>query len=459
MKQIFLAAFCLLTFGAFYSAEACSCVSMDTPTCAIGGVAEGSSVVFSGIVNEILPIKVKSSDGRYEYEQWLVKFGVAETFKGTAVQTIEVETGRGGGDCGYNFQVGVSYLVYTYKTQAGNLATGICSRTRELAKATDDLEYFRGLTNKKPVGSLFGVVHESRSYKDGQVREPPRLLTGVRVTIDGPSGILESLTNDDGKYSFDDLKPGEYILKFYPPAEVSFGRTEQKLKILPKACSVYHASFSKRTSVSGRLSDHEGNSPGKIGVVMVPVEEIASKLPRDVRFIETDENGAFTVIHLAPGRYYLGFRIDRISGRDTLYPPIFYPGTEKVSEATEIVVTEGTVIENLNFQLLPKMTLRKIEGSVMLPDNKKPFNPYLCAQEISGSTVQCGQLNLVVKDGKFSFDLPEGLAYRLIVHDNPPNNAQQIHAEPATLPTNGPVKDLKLVISEPGGSCAKCRVR
>jgi hypothetical protein len=60
-----------------------------------------------------------------------VTFKVNEAFTGVANDTkqISIETGLGGGDCGYAFERGVEYLVYAHRTRAGGLGTGTCSRT------------------------------------------------------------------------------------------------------------------------------------------------------------------------------------------------------------------------------------------------------------------------------------------------------------------------------------------
>ena len=79
----------------------------------------------------------------------VVRIQLADVFSGvdSKEKEIEVVTGQGGGDCGYPFQVGVDYVVYARRNAEGQLETGICSRTRTLAQAAEDLDYFRGMAN------------------------------------------------------------------------------------------------------------------------------------------------------------------------------------------------------------------------------------------------------------------------------------------------------------------------
>jgi hypothetical protein len=57
-----------------------------------------------------------------------VKFRVESVWKGKLTQEVIIFTGHGGGDCGYQFEVGESYLVYASGSNE-SLSTNICQRT------------------------------------------------------------------------------------------------------------------------------------------------------------------------------------------------------------------------------------------------------------------------------------------------------------------------------------------
>lgn len=57
-----------------------------------------------------------------------VKFLVEKIWKGKLSREVNIFTGRGGGDCGYQFEVGESYLVYASGANE-SLSTTICQRT------------------------------------------------------------------------------------------------------------------------------------------------------------------------------------------------------------------------------------------------------------------------------------------------------------------------------------------
>ena len=65
-----------------------------------------------------------------------VKFLVEKVWKGKVSRHVNIFTGRGGGDCGYHFEAGESYLVYAYGSTEG-LSTNICQRTAPRAGSAD----------------------------------------------------------------------------------------------------------------------------------------------------------------------------------------------------------------------------------------------------------------------------------------------------------------------------------
>ena len=121
----------------------------------------------------------------YTVAPLLVRFRVQERFRGATDNIVEVSTGRGGGDCGYPFQVGEAYLVYAFKAgDSGTVRTGICSRTRPLEKASDDLEFLRALPNQPPGATIFGKVTLHEESSTGWQSTP---MAGIQVSINGPT--------------------------------------------------------------------------------------------------------------------------------------------------------------------------------------------------------------------------------------------------------------------------------
>lgn len=72
-----------------------------------------------------------------------VTFAVRKAWKGVSSRRQTLVTGRGGGDCGFEFQPGIDYLVYAYPPGQDGCQTNICTRTREAEYAAEDLAYLQ----------------------------------------------------------------------------------------------------------------------------------------------------------------------------------------------------------------------------------------------------------------------------------------------------------------------------
>ena len=95
---------------------------------------ERQDAVFSGSVIEIIMV---------EDELLSIKFDVIDVWKGVEGKEITVYTGSHDGICGYNFQMNKDYLVYAnWNNEAkrlGIIGVSLCSRTRLLIEASEDL--------------------------------------------------------------------------------------------------------------------------------------------------------------------------------------------------------------------------------------------------------------------------------------------------------------------------------
>ena len=71
---------------------------------------------------------------------------VLQQWKGAPSRSLEIVTGRGGGDCGYLFQVGQTYLVYS---GLGLLGVTICGRTMSGQDAGPDAQVLDRLVHSR----------------------------------------------------------------------------------------------------------------------------------------------------------------------------------------------------------------------------------------------------------------------------------------------------------------------
>lgn len=109
------------------STQACSCL----PPGSVAEERDNSNAVFQGTVESIQSSSTTKNT---------VIFQVDKYWKGNVGKTITVQTEENSASCGYPFQEGKKYLVYTRNTiDLRNFSTGLCSRTNLLTKAEKDL--------------------------------------------------------------------------------------------------------------------------------------------------------------------------------------------------------------------------------------------------------------------------------------------------------------------------------
>jgi len=110
--------------------------------------ADQSAAVFEGHVEAV-------TDAEGPGRQQSVSLHVVRSFKGTDAERIELATAGDTAACGYHFEVGQSYLVYADADAANSAQLGVslCSRTRAMAEADDDLQVLgMGATPVEPTG-------------------------------------------------------------------------------------------------------------------------------------------------------------------------------------------------------------------------------------------------------------------------------------------------------------------
>lgn len=442
------------------SVNACSCFASGAPCEAFWN----ASAVFSGTIEKVDVITNERTlaDGTKVYGpvRKEVYASVIESFIGIGAETkVKIHTGGGGGDCGYNFQEGQKYLIYAYKNpQTGQISTGICTRTRLLEKAGEDVEYFHSLATAKSGSTIYGGVFQRYIRKEDEPYRKAKPLENILLTFQRDGGEkIEARTDAQGAYRLEGLTPGEYKIRIDTPAGLWGGSGEQKVKVFDKGCAASSFVVETNTQLSGRILD-ENSLPVEMSVQLVPVDQINNRAQKNLQMSYTDKDGRFSFRSIPNGTYYLGVRLFRIAEPFFPYLRTFYPGTTDLQKAQVITINEGQVVENYDFKLPGKLSMRKVEGVVVYPDGSPAPNASIGVQETEYAE---GSMGYVLAnsgaEGKFSLLLPDGLRFLLkpvvAAKDTP---SRQRHAEPVEISANGDVTNIKFVITEPNGNCEKC---
>jgi hypothetical protein len=140
-KFLIIASFLFVIFYA-EKTYACSCLAPDPNQSLEQQVTEAyenSTAVFSAKVLSI-------SENSAEYSK-TIKLKLTKSWKGKFGKSITVTTAMDSAMCGYNFEIGKTYLIYANGKDVKNLSAGLCSRTAQL-KANEDVKVLHKLKKK-----------------------------------------------------------------------------------------------------------------------------------------------------------------------------------------------------------------------------------------------------------------------------------------------------------------------
>lgn len=131
-------------------------------------------------------------------------------------------SGTTSGDCGYDCQIGETYLVYANEEEGtDHFFTSTCTRTKRLSDAGDDLAYLYFYKDQPEASSrLEGFVTSDR--KSQQIIDPMHDPSAIGSPLSGlifqlQSGGLTHYAESDsnGRFVFDGLPDGSYELSVF----------------------------------------------------------------------------------------------------------------------------------------------------------------------------------------------------------------------------------------------------
>ena len=434
---------------------ACSCVPEFGPPCQAAWTA---TAVFTGTVIDIAepappqpqtagpkPIRTPIYDSSARPLPWpkrIVRMRIGEVLTGVdpGQQEIEIVTGMGAGDCGYSFQAGVDYVIYAYKNSEGRLETGICTRTRPLTQAAEDIAYLRALTQLPATADIRVSVVDNSTWQAGR-----RPMQRVRTTISGPDGIGEALTDSAGRATFAGLPPGEYTVQW---ASEGYKSGNRKVQIHAQGCAEVPVTMLLDRRILGRVLTRAGLPAAKVMIEMVPAHPGPNDSPIAQDCAISDLDGHYEFEYPRTGDYYLGVNLDRPPSLENPYARWFFPGTEEPAGATIVHLPETPGVQRFDLILPEPQKDRIVEGVVVWPDGQ-PARASLPLEDprwpgwaAFGSTDG---------DGHFLLHSFDGTLYRLHAVGGD-SSISAFSAEPVEIqPSSAPLK-LRLILTRPGDS-------
>ena len=171
LKTFFLSAFLLL---GFQQAMGCSCRGGANPC---GFFRASSGVAFIGTVTNVVdadekygqPIKGKARK---------ITIKVGEIFKGSV--PTEIITSDDGYRCdNFPFKLGNTYLIYAggvVENTENIVKVGLCSGTKTIENAQEDLKFLRPLKEGKTFSILYGKVQKTVNGEEKSYEPLPQMI-------------------------------------------------------------------------------------------------------------------------------------------------------------------------------------------------------------------------------------------------------------------------------------------
>ena len=345
-----------------------------------------------------------------------VRMRVTEAFTGVSTREVIVNTGQGGGDCGYAFTAGGSYVVYAHEWEGDTLFTTICSRTKPVRDAAEDLAYLRSFT-KAPAreGRIIGeAVHWDDDHASGR-RSPRRPVPDLRIVIEDDTRSIAARTDRDGH--FDVRAPvGEYRVRADAPPGTYFEVSRPVVRLAdPRGCAEVDVALHSDGHVAGRVVNSRGEPVPHLALQLGPPARMDDGWSLSTLAGRTDTDGRFDIGKVPPGSYLLGFNTEQNSSNGLpVYPRAFLPGVTARLQAEVIELGPGQRVTTADFVVPEAIPFTTIVGTVLEQDGRfaAGVNVYLKADSDAGRLI--GPAVVTGIDGRFSLAAVEGQSYRVL---------------------------------------------
>lgn len=433
--------------------DACSCAGGASPCQEYGRV---SAVLVGTPIAVRMVSRPANSDSDDYWAPRTFTFSVETSFLGVSAAEIEVATGLGGGDCGYDFKIGNRYVVYAYKSgKTGRLVTSICTRTNPLERATEDIEFLRSLESRQPGVTISGEVRRRRH----NVATGDSIDVGPQqdfaVVIEGGGERTEIRTDGQGRYRLTGLSPGKFKVTLVLPDELFTYKAEQELTVADRGCATVSYSVVDNGRIGGRVLDPNGQPAAGVLLALMDKDHSDPKTNWG-KLVNADKEGQFSFSALPPGQYVLAVNLNRFpqpNDPTNAYPRTYYPGVNDISKAEVITLGAGEKLSDFNFQLPARREPSTITGKVVWNDGTPVANAGISFKEVTYQDPGISNGMQTDDQGYFTINAFIGQTFVIEARSNRPYDGDprrlgpMERVEPLRVIVSSPTESVKIVIA------------
>ena len=231
--------------------------------------------------------------------------------------------------------------MYARRREDGRFTTSICSRTRPLAEATEDLRYLSALPATGTGARVYGRINEwvHHPADDQGVDYGP--LENVTVSIRSAGLLRDVVTDRNGDYELQGVPLGAVSIAVATP--FGFGadpKREFEVTDL-RACIAADFTLRAESAAHGLVVDQAGRPLSGIMIEAVAAELAGYKPDTVFEPAKTDDDGRFAFDHLPPGAYVFGVNLTKGRYKPPSGPATFLPGTAAAKDAAVFELKAG----------------------------------------------------------------------------------------------------------------------
>jgi hypothetical protein len=495
--KLFSKAGTLLLFCAsfFNQVTACTCTDYGVPTCALFSRADA---VFVGKIERITSALgdkdasvqlggVGSISSRGGGLIW-VHFTLEHAFKGVSGKTVKALTYRGT-SCDLGVKEGQRWLIFAHRNdETSNLNFGACDGNQGIEKDSPLIAELERLSKHTGPLSIRGRVAEQQ-YSS---------VKGAKAVITGNGLNLETVTDDDGSYSFEVPSAGAYKVKVILPFSASLMRFQGDDRPIDEKPEETQTIFEYSATASPDVCDYQFFDTFKIdlkatasiaGVFLlddwkyVPrfYPSVCQLMPTEKETLERcrtefyglNPDGTFKFEGLREGNYTIVMNDDDFLDGSSPFLRHYYPGVRDFSKAEPIVLGQGEEKTQIRFKALPMVPLQAVSGQVFredgtpfsAPEGQKPYIKVYGYEQgkepkfffIHSYILDWGQgkdgreveMVDVSRDGKISLSLFEGHSYIVSVETDPWGDRVECGMAKVDI-SSQPADPLRIVLDRKG---------
>ena len=306
---------------------------------------------------------------------WRYHFHIDERFAGADESEIDIFSGGDDGDCGYKFQKGKQYVVFTHEGADTHPYATICDGTRPVSQASALVPQLRAMRDHQRVASVFGVLRRADPPFLAPPDDPEDPIPVTSLKLRSKLDRFQANSDQSGVYTFYDVHAGTYDFTANLPPGTELTQRAQAaplsaFEIPDGACYEYDVYALPTGHIRGTVLGPDGKPLPIASLELYRVGAYKDSRPGYWGF--QGATGAFEFDHVGPGKYILVYNRANRHDPNSPFERAFYPGVTSIAKAKPIVLKDGQDLDKVKFKVTEGYPSRVLRVHVKFTGPRPP---------------------------------------------------------------------------------------